>query len=256
MSNQSPSISPPSSDLDRETDAQPATALIRFIGVTSAGIVAAIVSYFTIISIGIVYPTPPELLNLGATPTVEERDIATAAMIRADSGNCMIWVGTAGAILAGLVVLLSGVLFRSGRRTPIATVAAVLLAGGLGCVAGHWIVGFHQRINLALSGDRTAAETQFMLMHATGWAAVGLGIGIGYGLLAPASKLRIGSRSATIGGIVGAVGGAAYPILIGVAAPLVDASRPMPELGIALAVWLATPAVLIAAAFSRSSCTK
>ncbi|MEP3480023.1 MAG: hypothetical protein ABJZ55_12305 [Fuerstiella sp.] len=256
MSNQSPSESSPSSDLELKADAQPTAAWIRFVGVTSAGIAAAIASYFVLSSIGIVYPTPPELMNLGATPTAEERAIATAAKVRADSGNGMIWLGTAGAILGGLVVLLSGLLSGSGRRTPIATIAAVILAGGLGCLAGHWIVGFHQRINLGLQGDRSAAESQFMMMHAAGWAAVGLGMGIGYGLLAPTSKLRIGGRSAMIGGIVGAVAGAAYPILVGVAAPLVDSSRPIPEPGTALVVWLSIPAVLIAAAFSRNSCTE
>lgn len=234
---------------------QPTAAWLRFVGAVVAGIVATAGSFAILQSIGLVYPTPPEWMNLGAAPTPEQLVVAKAAKLKADSGNGMVWLGIAGAVLGGLLILASGLLAGSGRRTMTATATAIISAGLFGCFAGYWIVGFEESINSKIIGDRSVAETQFMMMHAIGWAAVGLGIGLSFGLLAPTAKVKASGRSALIGAIVGGVAGAAYPILVGVAAPLVNSSRAIPEPGISLVVWLAIPALLLGAAFGRTNCS-
>lgn len=233
---------------------KPAAAWVRFIGLLLAGIAAACLSYFILSSVGKVYPTPPELMQLGAAPTPEERATAMAAKLKADSGNGMIWLGTAGAVLGGLLILASGLLMRSGRNTVTACLAAIVLTGLLGCAAGHWIVSFHDSIVTGLIGDRNVADTKFMLMHAAGWSAVGIGIGVAFGFLAPVSKLKICGRTAILGAVVGGLAGAAFPVIVGIAAPLVDATLPIPAVGPALAVWLAVPSIFMAVLLSRASC--
>ena len=100
------------------------TQLVILSGV---GVFAAAISYAAISLIGTTYPTPTELLNLGASPTTEERASAMAAQLAANCGNGIIWVGAVGAILGGLLALTTGLLRSIGTRTAIGVVVGVLL---------------------------------------------------------------------------------------------------------------------------------
>lgn len=231
---------------------EPTAAWLQFVVLVAGGVVAAIISYLLITSIAKVFPTPPELLNLGAAPTAEERAVAMTAKLNADRGNGMVWLALAAGILGGTFALLAGLLQKLGQRTAFAAIAGVVAASGMGCAAGYWMVSYHDSVNSALIGDRSGADIKFLMMHAIGWAMVGLGVGLGFGLLASTSMIIACCRTAVIGAIGGALAGAAYPIVVGVAAPMVNATQPVPEPGVGLVVWLLIPAVVISGILSRS----
>lgn len=226
---------------------------IRFLVIIAAGVLATGSCYVAVNSIGLIYPTPSELLNLGATPTAEERAVAMAAKLGADRGNAMVALGTSGAILGGILALTLGYLRRAGRQTVIGTVAGILLGGGMGCLAGCLSISYNAALNATLEGSTTNAEHQFMLMHGMTWGLIGLGIGVACGFRSVPMQLKSVIASMIVAGVAGSLAGVTFPLIVAIAAPLVDSSLPIPDAGLGRVIWMGLASLFMGMGLSRSS---
>jgi hypothetical protein len=232
------------------TDLHPA---IRVFGMILAAIAATAVCYTTVAGIGNVYPTPPEVLSLGGRPTEAERAAASAAQRAANTGNAMVWLGVCGAILGGMLSLSNGLLQRAGSKAAISAVAGILAGTGLGALAGNLAVSYHASVSTTLIGATSNAEHQFMMMHGMTWGLIGVGVGLGCGI----SRRPIDAKQVIlmiiVAGAMGGVAGGLYPIIVGVAVPLVNTATPVAPAGVARAIWMGLASLLIAIGVGRAS---
>ena len=235
-------------DLGADTSASPALGVLAMI---VSGVLAAGMSYFAVNSIGLVYPIPQEVLSLGAAPTTEERAAATAAQLAADSGNAMVWLGVTGAVFGAVLALSIGVLRRAGTKAALGAIAGILFAGAFGAIAGHVVVTVHHSLVADMIGGTSGQEHKFMMMHGMTWAFIGVGVGLACGLSNRAIQLQSLAVSVVVGGIMGCVAGAAFPLMVAIAAPLVDASAPVAAPGVARVIWMTLAAVFMGAGVSR-----
>lgn len=226
---------------------------IRVFGMILAAIAATVVCYTAVASIGEVYPTPPELLNLGGRPTEAELATARAAQRVASSGNAMVWLGICGAVLGGILSLSNGVLQRAGSKTAIGTVAGSLAGAGLGALSGKLAVAYHASVSATLLGATSNAEQQFMMMHGTTWGLIGLGVGLGCGLSRRTLDPKQIILLIIVAGAMGCVAGGVYPIIVGVAAPLASSAIPVAPVGVARAIWMGLASLLMAIGVGRAS---
>lgn len=252
------SQSAPDSNSDNVSDdksSQAGTAL-RLTAMLGAAFLATCVCYFALSSIGTVYPTPPEIINLGAAPTPEEFAAANAAKLKADSGNAMIWLGTAGAIIGALLALTSGLLRRSGVRTLLSVAAGILFGGGMGYLAGKIAVQTHTTISQAIIGGTSTAETKFMMMHGVTWLMIGLGVGLACELGKRAITIKSAAIALLMGGVMGGIAGIGFPLIVAIAAPLLDSSLPVPAIGTGIVVFAGLGAVLISIGVDQATTSK
>lgn len=226
-----------------------ATTLIMSV----TGVVAAVVCYFAINAVGVTYPTPESLMNLGATPTPEERATAMADQLIADVGNGTVWLGVCGAILGGLLALTIGLLQGKGARSLIGAIAGCIVAGGLGCLAGSLTVNYHDSLIMTTISGSSDSEMKFMMMHAIPWGLIGLGVGLACGINGAELSLKSFAVSTIVAGIAGCVAGAAFPFAIAIAAPLVESSMPIPRVGTGRMIWVGIASLFIAAGVSRTA---
>lgn len=211
------------------------------------------VCYFALGAVGIAYPTPPEVLNLGAMPTPEERATADAAKLVADSGNAMTSLGYTGAIIGAVLALISGLLRRSGLRVVLSAIAGLVLGGGMGCLAGKMAVQTHAKITREMVTGTSGAETKFMMMHGLTWLLVGLAVGLACELGNRTMTLKSIVVALLVGGTMGGVAGIGFPLTVAIAAPLLDSSFPVPALGTGMVVFVGLGATLISIGVDRAT---
>lgn len=217
------------------------------------GVVASLISFFAVGAIGTVYPTAIELMNLGAAPTDEERATAMAAQLAVNQGNAQIQLGAIGAILGAIIPLALGWLRGAKAKTAIGVITGIVVAGGLGYLAGNRAVGWNDGFTANLIGNKSDYELDFMTMHAVTWALIGLGVGLGCALGSPVVNGKSVCVSIAIAGIMGALGGALFPLGVAVVAPLADSSLPIPAEGMGRQLWIGLGAVLMSIGVSRAS---
>ncbi len=226
---------------------------IRVIGMILGSIAATAVCYSVVAGIGEVYPTPPEVLNLGGRPTEAELAAARAAQRVASSGNAMVWLGICGAVLGGILSLSNGLLQRAGAKALIGAVTGIIAGGGLGALSGKLAIAYHASVSATLLGATSNAEQQFMMMHGMTWGLIGLGVGLGCGL----SRRTVDAKQVIlliiVAGVMGCVAGGVYPIIAGVAAPLVSSALPVAPAGVSRAIWMGLASSLIAIGVGRAS---
>ena len=227
-----------------------AGAFVRVMAVPGGAILATLLSYTALSSIGTVYPTPPEVLSLGATPTPEERVTASAAQLVVDLDNASIWLAVIGAIFGAILPLIACLVRHSGKRTLIGVVAGILLGGGMGYLAGRTAVSTHDSIAPGV------AESTYMMMHALTWAIVGLAIGLACELGNRLITARSAAGALTVGGIMGGVAGAIFPFVNAIAAPLLDSSLPVPALGTGMIVFIGVGALMISIGVDQATTSK
>ena len=225
---------------------------VRLLAMIVATSLATAVCCFAVDFIGIIHPTPAAVLNLGADPTPEERAVAALAKFDADSGNAMVWFGAIGAILGGTIAFTMGCLRLSGVRILIGTIAGILLAGGLGCLAGFVSLSFHDSLKSTMIGSTSDSELQFMKMHALTWALICIGIGIACGLTHRAITFKSVGLSMIVACVAGCIAGASFPLLVAIAAPLADSSFPFPDPGAPRAVWIGLASIFTGLGLARS----
>lgn len=218
-----------------------------------AGAVAAAICVFAISSVGDIYPIPQEVLNLGAAPTEAERAAAGQAQRAVDTGNAMVWLGMTGAILGGVLALSTGLLHRAGMKTALGTAVGILAGAGFGLLSGKLAVAHFASIKATLLGATSNAEQQFMMMHGMTWGLIGFGVGLGCGLSRDTIDVRSIVTSIVVAGILGGVAGGVFPIVLGVAAPLVTSAAPIAAPGIAQSIWIGLAAVLMGGGLGRTS---
>lgn len=231
---------------------------IRVGGMILAAIAATALSYVVVAGIGDVYPTPPEVLNLGGRPSEAELAAANSARRAADSGNAMVWLGACGAILGGMLSLSNGLLRRAGSKTFIGVVVGILAGAGLGLLSGKLAVLNHASVSATLNDENSPSvnsnsEHQAMMMHGMTWGLIGIGVGLGCGL----SRRTIDAKQVMllliVAGAMGGVAGGVYPIVAGIADPLANSAIPVAPAGAARAVWIGLASVLMAVGIGRAN---
>jgi hypothetical protein len=218
-----------------------------------ASVIAAGLGYAVASGVGNVYPTPPELLNLGAAPTDEERAIAMAAKLKADQANAMIMLGIVGAVWGTILSACAGWLRSVGKRTFIACLTTAAVAGGLGVVAGNVVLTYHGSISMSLFTNPDGAEQKVMMMHGLTWALIGLGLGLGCSIASTNINAKSVCVSTLVGGIMGGLAGIMFPFAIALAAPLIDASLPIPPAGMAQIIWIGLASLFVGGGLSRAA---
>jgi len=217
-----------------------------------AGGVATALCSGAIAAVGEIYPTPPEVLNLGGSPTEAERTAAAVAQRAVNAGNAMVWLGTSGAILAGVLALGSGLTQRAGLNTAVGVLVGILAGGGLGVLAGKLAVSYHASIAATLIGATSKAEQQFMAMHGMTWGLIGLGTGLGCGLSRQSIEAKSVIVSVIVAGVLGCIAGGVFPIILGVTVPLVSSATPIAAEGVGRVIWIGLTSILIAVGLGRS----
>ena len=90
-------------------------------------------------------------------------------------------------------------------------------------------------------------------MHGMTWGLIGLGVGLGCGL----SRRTVDAKQVIlliiVAGVMGCVAGGVYPIIAGVAAPLVSSALPVAPAGVSRAIWMGLASLLIAIGVGRAS---
>ena len=242
-------MAPGSSDSGKVT-MNTAGAPVRVMAVLGGAVVATLLSYIALNSIGTVYPTPPEVLNLGATPTPEERAAASAAKLVVDRANASIWLAAVGAVFGAILPLIACLLRHSGRRTLAGVTGGILLGGGMGFLAGRTAVSTYHRIAPGV------AESRYMMMHGLTWAIIGLAIGLACELGNRLLTVRSAAGALAVGGIMGGVAGAMFPFVVAIAAPLLDSSIPVPALGTGMIVFIGVGALMISIGVDQATTSK
>lgn len=232
------------------TDLHPA---IRVVAMILVSVVATAVCYFVVAGIGEVYPPPPELLNLGGRPSAADFAAARSAQRIANSGNAMVWLGSCGALLGGILSLSNGVLQRAGAKTAIGAVAGMIAGGGLGALSGKLAIAYHGSVMSTLLGATSGSDQKFMMMHGMTWGLIGIGCGIGCGLSHRTIEPKSVITAIVVAGVMGCVAGGVYPIVVGVVAPLASSASPIAASGIARIAWIGLASFLIALGIGRAS---
>jgi hypothetical protein len=237
-------------DVEASAEVHPA---IRVLGMVVAAVVATILCYAVVASIGEVYLVPDDALDLGSRPTEAALAAAGVAQRAADTGNAMTWLGVSGVLLGGVLALTSGLLQRAGTKAAIGAVAGSLAGGCLGLLAGKLAVSYHASVMATLIGANSNAEQQSMMMHGMTWGLIGIGVGLGCGLSRRTIDVKQVILMIVVAGTMGCVAGGVYPIVVGVAAPLASSSIPIAPAGAARVVWMGLASLLIAAGVGRAS---
>lgn len=238
-----------------ETVSQGAAALnpvIRLVGMTVACAVATGISYAAVTSVRELYQVPQELLAPTGMPSPEELDAIAAAQVVDDTRNAIAWMGITGAILGGMLTLVSGLLRRAGKGIAIGMVAAILAAGGLSYLSGNLAVSRFEASKVPANDNALSPEHNTMIMHGISWGLIGLGVGVGCGLARPKIEARPVLVSVLVAGVMGCVAGGVFPIVLGVAAPLESSINPVPISEVGRMVWMGLSSLLIAAGLGRT----
>jgi len=205
-----------------------------------------------ILQVGDVFHLTDEVAKLGGgNISSADQQTLNAARTEVAHRNMAVWGGLAGAILGGFYALALGGLRRVGARLVIGIIVGIVLAGALGAVAGFQSVSLHETFKAKLSGTDAIPEFQVMLMHAATWGLIGLGVGLAGGLCTRRIGLQPVLTSMLVAGLLGALGGMAFPIVCGVAVPLANVSLPLPEPGTGRLIWLGLPSLLIGIGLGR-----
>lgn len=226
--------------------------VVRVLGMIVAGAVAAGISYAAVASVGELYQIPQELLDLPGMPSATELAAIDAAAIAADTGNAMTWLAITGAVLGGILALVSGLLRRAGKGIAIGMVVAILAAGGLGYLSGNLAISNYEWSKANAGGDGLSLEHKTMIMHGITWGLIGLGVGVGCGLARPKIAAKPVLVSVIVAGLMGCVAGGIFPITLGVAAPLENSIDPVPTSEVARIFWMGLASLLIAAGLGRT----
>uniref|UniRef100_A0A7C2K0N7 Uncharacterized protein n=1 Tax=Schlesneria paludicola TaxID=360056 RepID=A0A7C2K0N7_9PLAN len=202
---------------------------------------------------GEVFAMPEKFASFsGGNISTEDQQAADRARSEQTRQNTTVWVGLAGAILGGLCALATGCLQRAGKRIAVGLLAGLVLGGGLGAAAGFESVTLFQSFKASLAGQADIPEHLVMLMHGVTWGLIGGGIGLAAGLCAPRLRVQSVLTAGLVGGLLGCVGGAAFPLVCGVAAPLANTALPLPEAGTERLIWLGFPSVLVGIGLGRA----
>lgn len=229
---------------------------VRILATICGALIATATCYFTLAATGNIYPTPPEVLSLGAAPTPEEYTAASSAQLTADTGNAVVWFGLIGAIIAAVFALMSGLVRRSGTRVILAVCSGIILGGGMGWLAATVAVQSYATISTELVGATSGAETKFMVMHGITMLLFGLAAGLACELGNRFVTLKSAFTALVIGGIMGGVAGIGFPLLVAIADPLLDSSRPVPAIGTGLIVFVGLGSLLIGIGVDQATTSK
>ncbi|MFY9252535.1 MAG: hypothetical protein WAO83_03705 [Fuerstiella sp.] len=229
--------------------------IARSVSVIIAGCAATAIGYAIASSFGSPYPTPSELLNLGAAPTEEERAIAMSAKLAADQGNAMVWLGIAGAILGSIIAATISWFSHDGKsKLVLSVLAGAIFGAGAGCLSSYLSFPYHQSISTSTLIGSSGREHSTMIMHAMTWGIIGLGVGAACGLSSGNSNmLKSVFTSMLVAGVMGSLAGFVFPLVAAIAVPLADTSLPLPPEGAGRCLWLGLASVFMAGGLSRAS---
>lgn len=245
-------VETPSAGAPQETSRS--AVCVRALILAAIGLVAGAVAAKSITAIGDVFSLPEELaaLGRGAIPGAEDQRRIAAGNAVLQSRHMALWLGTAAAILGGSFGLTLGLFRRSGAALLRGLTLGAALAGVCGAGAGLLAVSMDRWHHAHLpKGELAVSDVRIMLMHGVAWFVIGAGCGLGAGLGAVTGRGRTACGGMFVVALAGALGGAIYPVLAGLALPLADPSLPLPDVGTARLLWFCLPAALMGLVLGR-----
>lgn len=226
--------------------------LLRVVACGLAALLAAFLARTTVNAIGEVFQLAPDMAAIGSAQNVstEDQDRYFAARLSIQSRNATVWLGTAGAILGGLLGLALACFQRPVGKALIGVICGALGAAAGGAAGGYLSVMLEHVYRTRIA-EAVVPETATMLWPAAAWLMVGAGSGLGTAFGAAGVRLRTILGTSMVAMVAGALGGAIFPFVAGVALPLANTALTFPDEPGSLLLWLSLPSVLIGLAIGR-----
>jgi hypothetical protein len=210
---------------------------------------AAGVSVAAIEAVGERFELPDKFARIaGGNLSNEDQLALDTARTEVAQRNAAVWLGLTGGLAGALFATTLGGFHRAGSRVILGVIGGAVLAGGLGALAGFQCVGLFESQR---AQQNVLGEEQIMMLHGLTWGLVGLGLGAGAGLSRPHLKMNTLVMSILVAGLLGGLGGVAFPIVCGMVAPLVNVALPLPEAGTGRLIWIGLPLLLAGLGLSR-----
>lgn len=239
-------------NLDGSTNVNAMHPVVRIVVMMLVAAAGTAASLAVIDAVGPVYEIPKKFMNSGGNLSREDQAAANAAKLATNRSNAVVWIAIIGAILGGLFPLALGLLRRAGLRTILGVIAGIVVGAALGAAAGYSAVTLHHSMLSALEGSTDLPESQVMTLHAVTWGLIGCAIGLACGLATPRVQGIAVLKMIVIAGVLGCLGGAAFPLVAGIKAPLVNSSLPVPEPGEGRVIWIGLSSLLLAIGIGRA----
>lgn len=211
-------------------------------GLLFAAVIAAVPAWLAIDQWGSAFRVPATL-TAGLASTIPPDRLAeiNAAAAKAEQKNSILRVGLYGMAVAAAMGFAVGDLRSTSRAAVIGLGAGLLLGALFGTVGG----GVANLLAVNLKDSESLDETnRTILVHVSGWAIAGIGVGLATALAAGRLKALGESLLAGIAG--GAIGGAMFVPFAAIIFPNCDSEVPFPSGSIYRLLWIALPAVMTA----------
>jgi len=214
-----------------------------------AGVVAAIPAWLAVEQWGSAFHVPSTLTaGLGSTIPPDRLAAINSAAAKAEQKNSILRVGLYGMVVAAVMGFTVGYLSSTIRAAIKGLAAGLLLGAFLGMVGG----GVSNLLAVQLKDSESLDETsRTILVHLSGWAIAGIGVGLATTIAAGRPKALGESLLAGIAG--GAIGGAMFVPLAAIIFPNCDSEVPFPSGSTYRLLWIALPAVMTALVLRHSN---
>jgi hypothetical protein len=145
-----------------------------------------------------------------------------------------------------------GLMRRSRESMLIGALCGLLIGFAVSVGSGLIANCMGENVIKVVHYEKKVVPEQYMiLLHATTWLIVGLGVGFGTGLGSISNRMGNALKSMLLCGIAGAAGGAIYPVVLTVAFPLVDSMATIPPDETLRVIWIAIPSALMGLVLGR-----
>lgn len=225
------------------------TSLQTMARLLCAAVIAATLAWLAVDQWGSAFRVPPALTaGLGSTIPPDRLAVINAASAKAEQKNSILRVGLYGMIVAAAMGFTVGYLNSTLRAAIIGLASGLLFGALLGMVGG----GVANLLAVNLKDSESLDETnRAIIIHLSGWAVAGIGVGLATTLAAGRRKVLGESLLAGIAG--GAIGGAMFVPLAAILLPNCDSEVPFPTGSTYRLVWIALPAVMTALVLRHSN---
>lgn len=213
-----------------------------------ASVLAAVLACVVIPMFGVFFQIPPELtVGIGSSPSPEKLAELNAAQRIADRKNSMLRIGLFGAIVGSLLGGAAGIARRRTSSIGLGAAAGLTLGGLFGFLGGLAANTLAQRLTSVIADEMQ----RMMVVHLTGWAVAGIGIGLAVGLAFRGHGVLVRAVVASLA--AGLIGGLIFAPLAAILLPNADSDLPYPKGLDARALWIALPTILIGIAIARAT---
>ena len=174
----------------------------------------------------------PSQFNIGMGAPIEARLALLAQQARVDRLNASVALTIGGALLSGALAIFAYSCCSLAMRLLIAIPWGAICGGTTGFVG---VIAY----SVIISKEALPDTTSIGLAQAAAFAILGTGIGLLFGAFS--RNARKTAVSALTGGLAGAVGGIAFPVITGLVIPSQSTSDFEPAALIVRCLWLGLP---------------